>query len=613
MGLLNCGLGSWFISRGLRVACCFSLMSSCSARRLAGAQRSRQPSIPGPFGRDLCVGTLPGYVSTRIILVFLSFCVLLAAGSASARQGGDCDSCRPSNLEESNVWNSVFAGKEARLWQGAKIRACFLMCLFTNQSVPHQGVRISNATVEDRLDLTNMKIPPAIKFDHCTFAGGVDASSAEFLGNVAFVNCVFKAKAVFDDVKADGDLALSRSTFFAVADFTHAQLGADLDAGGAWFGDQAIFTGLQVGHTADFDSPPEFSFMGAKQEPDTNSDARQEAADQFQKLEGTNTLSNEFELQALGAGEWSILDKTNQKAYLLFRSLPLSTNEITLSDLLASCSYSYGIYSYLESYFSREGRTDIADKVHLEGKYQERDQILGPHRASFASLLRAVGFGRNAASAFWWYFAPFLSGALLFLVRDKFDNCPKPAFWFCLLIGPLIARLVVEIVAQRSFAYEETLWSSPSILICFLVLICGKWLIKYLECVLVFLALAAILVAYPIVHHRLGSWFLSWLLFFTIGFGRRPTLAALWSLAIIAIGVRYFRHHLKHKNGTKHKPPLQDSFFYTFDLFVPVIDLNTSDRWEPDGDEARWVGYCYKVLGYILIPIWAAALAGLIN
>jgi hypothetical protein len=114
-----------------------------------------------------------------------------------------------------------------------------------------------------------------------------------------------------------------------------------------------------------------------------------------------------------------------------------------------------------------------------------------------------------------------------------------------------------------------------------------------------------------------GERWLNGFLYYTVGFGRRPLWAAGWSALIILIGVIVFVPCMKRKGHPRQRllDQIVGGFWYTIDLFLPIIDLKTYDLWEPrpGREKVIWLGYVYKILGFILIPLWAAALAGLMT
>ena len=55
--------------------------------------------------------------------------------------------------------------------------------------------------------------------------------------------------------------------------------------------------------------------------------------------------------------------------------------------------------------------------------------------------------------------------------------------------------------------------------------------------------------------------------------------------------------------------------WYSFGLFLPVVDLEMSKVWRPRNDR-RWARHYMRLhilLGWILVPLFAAGLAGLVK
>jgi len=122
------------------------------------------------------------------------------------------------------------------------------------------------------------------------------------------------------------------------------------------------------------------------------------------------------------------------------------------------------------------------------------------------------------------------------------------------------------------------------------------------------------------------SWCLSLFLDWTVGFGRRPMKAAYWSAGFITVGFLFFCKFMKRKGNSTQTPHQTghwrqrftygvDCGWYSLGLFLPVVDLKIHDLLEPK-PEHRWIlwyVYMHTIMGYVLVPIWVAALAGLIK
>ncbi|MFQ5605957.1 MAG: pentapeptide repeat-containing protein, partial [bacterium] len=115
------------------------------------------------------------------------------------------------------------------------------------------------------------------------------------------------------------------------------------------------------------------------------------------------------------------------------------------------------------------------------------------------------------------------------------------------------------------------------------------------------------------------DWWLSTILWAIAGYGRYPQLALLWSALFVTIGCYFFRDQdgMKLQRPDRHQPDQfkYNPFWYSLDLFVPVIDLKAASIWQPKSE--RWFVRHYmrlhSVLGWLLIPIGLAALSGLIK
>jgi len=116
-----------------------------------------------------------------------------------------------------------------------------------------------------------------------------------------------------------------------------------------------------------------------------------------------------------------------------------------------------------------------------------------------------------------------------------------------------------------------------------------------------------------------SRWWSGFLMVF-IGYGRQPWLAFFWWLGVIAFGVAMFFKKswmtLSDKKETGHESSrYYNPFWYSLDLFAPVIDLGSAKTWEPGPKHkyprfARQYSYLHKILGWILIPIALAAITG---
>lgn len=92
---------------------------------------------------------------------------------------------------------------------------------------------------------------------------------------------------------------------------------------------------------------------------------------------------------------------------------------------------------------------------------------------------------------------------------------------------------------------------------------------------------------------------------FTVGYGYKPEIAALWLIALLAVGTLAFTLH--------HPPPIHSPHpaftpvIYTLDLLLPVIDFGQQNEFSPQGARA-WLAYGLIAAGWILATTIAAGI-----
>jgi hypothetical protein len=101
----------------------------------------------------------------------------------------------------------------------------------------------------------------------------------------------------------------------------------------------------------------------------------------------------------------------------------------------------------------------------------------------------------------------------------------------------------------------------------------------------------------------------------TVGYGRKPWKAVVWSLLVIGMWAVFCRWWMVKKSSSRRIPGWGLVLFYSLGTFLPIIDLKTAELLEfRTGKE--WFRYLIaveKILGYILVPLWTLALAGLVR
>jgi len=115
------------------------------------------------------------------------------------------------------------------------------------------------------------------------------------------------------------------------------------------------------------------------------------------------------------------------------------------------------------------------------------------------------------------------------------------------------------------------------------------------------------------------EWLWNFMQDFLVGYGRRLEKLLLWSGVLVLIGCVVFRNE---KGMKTIKPEDQErcagkysAFWYSVDLFLPILTLGDKTTWAPRDD--RRLAQLYRrghiILGHLLVPIGLAAWTGIIK
>jgi hypothetical protein len=105
---------------------------------------------------------------------------------------------------------------------------------------------------------------------------------------------------------------------------------------------------------------------------------------------------------------------------------------------------------------------------------------------------------------------------------------------------------------------------------------------------------------------------------YVLGYGRMARWPMIWSVITILIGCFLFRYNVKSPRMERTPETADDAspfsaFWYSFELFVPVIDIGVAKKWRPATTNTALTNYAHlhQILGWILVPVIAVALTGL--
>jgi hypothetical protein len=98
---------------------------------------------------------------------------------------------------------------------------------------------------------------------------------------------------------------------------------------------------------------------------------------------------------------------------------------------------------------------------------------------------------------------------------------------------------------------------------------------------------------------------------FTVGYGYRVWLAAVWLFAFLVAGTVVFTIWPAQPSGTGHIPPFQP-FVFSLNLLLPIVNLGQTDNWQAQG-ALRWFAWGLILVGWGLTTAVAAGVTRVLN
>ena len=68
---------------------------------------------------------------------------------------------------------------------------------------------------------------------------------------------------------------------------------------------------------------------------------------------------------------------------------------------------------------------------------------------------------------------------------------------------------------------------------------------------------------------------------YSVGYGRKPELALIYSLIVIVVGCGAFPRSKMELHKKDEKELKYSRFWYSLDLYLPVVDIHASEMWVP--------------------------------
>ncbi|MET8747603.1 oxidoreductase [Streptomyces sp. NPDC004728] len=97
----------------------------------------------------------------------------------------------------------------------------------------------------------------------------------------------------------------------------------------------------------------------------------------------------------------------------------------------------------------------------------------------------------------------------------------------------------------------------------------------------------------------------------TVGYGYRPARAALWLMALLALGTFFFATHPPAPLEAAKAPPFS-AVFYALDLLIPIIGFGQKAAFAPHGG-GQWLAYGLTAAGWVLATTVTAGISRAIS
>ena len=205
---------------------------------------------------------LPGLVIPFLVCLFLAAQPHQARGAAPDGQGPQLTGPEAWVLEQ--IVQGRAADLKARFGdedQKRRLSAGFLEKLlagdFKTVRVPHQGVMIAHAVIDDPVNLQYMDVDYPLSLSHCLFKQPVTFQESSFKKDLTLSGSRFASPANFKGLKVEGSVFCNEVIFEAEGLWGDAKVGKKFQAPGVEFrstAGKADFSGMKVESSAYFTS-----------------------------------------------------------------------------------------------------------------------------------------------------------------------------------------------------------------------------------------------------------------------------------------------------------------------------------------------------------------------
>jgi hypothetical protein len=556
---------------------------------------------------------LPDFFLVGLLIVSVSSPV---AGSETAA---------PLTATEQWVVDQVSKGLVAELTErfpeekDRQLSAKFLEGLLTNAvagvKAHRNGVRIDGATIIGPVDLANEHFTSQIWLDHCRFMEPVTFRQASFTQLISFGDTVFTGEAQFNSITVKGDITLRGAVFEGSADFGMADISRALDANEAHFQDEtkgASFNGIKVGYVAFFNNA---WFKGPVNFAAANITANFEAIGaEFKNSEKLVTFNSvkigssaHFEGAVFEGPVDFITADIKQDFYAGDTQFKHNSAVAKFNAMKTGNAFFRRALFEADAGFAA---TDVPGTFDLdEAQFKKEGALVTFNSAKIGKGLFTRAVFNGTLDLRYCQFGN---------LRLEGGNWPRKPESF----------LVTGMTYNSIIAHDDEATSHTNLLGLVEKMHYAADLYGNLEAFFLRQGYRADANKAFIAGKqrerktleepaRLGSWLLDWLM----GYGRYPHRAGVFSFGVVALGCFLFpsRKMVLQDPKELEKPeemqPQYNRFWYSLGLFLPVVDLKTSQLWKPK-KKYRFLRTYVRIhilLGWILVPIFLAAISGLVK
>ncbi|HXY24655.1 MAG TPA: hypothetical protein VEI73_08390 [Candidatus Acidoferrum sp.] len=495
----------------------------------------------------------------RFSSLFGGCAILLLCSGASG--GAAADKPGPSGASvEASLLSALQAGEVADAGQ-TEVSTDFVvgLLLHSEKTLPN-GVRIQNARFRSRLDLSSFRVTKSLWLVGCQFDDGIDLTGTRFEGDLSLAQSQFAYPAgehdsndSFIGLKVMGDTDLTGVVFAGPANFTYAEFRGEFMADGAVF--QAPET------SADFQFA---QFRG-------DAFFRESGFSGILRMSGAQLQDTNFALVPLG--KTLEIPGIDMSQAIVQRSFVVQGGQLDylgLSSLRALGTANLEPFCVSQQIDLRKASFDTLSFNVLP--CQEKTKFL-----SYVSGLRYTFITSDNGGPPTDSFLNVLAASNSKGTPNESNNSPDPG---------VSAQYAQYEAFLRAHNYDDDADR---------VLLAGKRWER---------------VTASSGWFSLSRWkgnIEDW----TVGYGTKPLRPLFLCILVVVLGTLVLNKP-QLMDFTDDKAPRQkfSAFWFALDKFAPIIDLRVADLWQP---RTAWLQRCalaLRILGFILVPLAVAAIAG---